>query len=192
MIESFLSNVNAAGRRAAYQSVASESSRHGQAVFHRSWAQANIYEQPRKIQSRVNRNTALTVFLAIVLVLAIFGTVLIIVLPQPGEPFTELYLLGPAGKAADYPTNLTVGQTGNVTVGVVNHENTNANYTLVVRLDNATVATRSFSLANNEKWQDSIAFKPTHRGTGQKLDFNLYKGSDPNVYRSVYLYLNVT
>ena len=77
-------------------------------------AQANIYDPARTTQSRVNRNTALTVFLAIVLVLAIFGVILIVVLPQPGEPFTELFLLGPGGNASDYPTNLTVGQTANV------------------------------------------------------------------------------
>ena len=140
----------------------------------------------------MNRNTTLTVFLAVVLVVAICGTILIVVLPQPGEPFTELFLLGPGGNASDYPTNLTVGQTANVTVGVVNHENTNANYTLVVSLDNATVVSRSFSLSNNAQWENSVSFAPTHSGTGQKLEFDLYKGSDPSVYRSVYLYLAVT
>ena len=154
-------------------------------------AQANIYEQGCSNQSRVNRNITLTVVLAIVLVLAICGTILIVVLPQPGEPFTELFLLGPSGTASGYPTNLTVGQTGNVTVGVINHENADANYTLVVRLDNATVATQAFSLANDERWEHSVSFVPTHSGMGQKLDFNLYKGTDPNVYRSVYLYLTV-
>ncbi len=139
----------------------------------------------------MNRNTALTVFLAIVLVVAIFGVILIVVLPQPGEPFTELFLLGPGGNASNYPTNLTVGQTANVTVGVVNHENANANYTLAVTLDNATVTTRSFSLANNEQWENSISFAPTHSGMGQKLGFYLFKGGDTNVYRSVYLYLTV-
>jgi uncharacterized membrane protein len=79
-----------------------------------------------------------------------------------------------------------------VTVGVVNHENTNANYTLVVSLDNATVVSRSFSLSNNAQWENSVSFAPTHSGTGQKLEFDLYKGSDPSVYRSVYLYLAVT
>jgi uncharacterized membrane protein len=140
----------------------------------------------------VNRNTALTVFLAIVLVVAICGVILIVVLPQPSEPFTELFLLGPGGNASNYPTNLTVGQTANVTVGVVSHENANANYTLVVTLDNATITTRSFSLANNEQWENSISFAPTHSGMGQKLGFYLFKGGDPNVYRSVYLYLTVT
>jgi len=140
----------------------------------------------------VNRNTALTLFLAIVLILAIVGVVLLVVLPQPSEPFTELFLLGPGGNASDYPTNLTVGQTANVTAGVVNHENSNVNYTLVVSLDNATVTSRSFSLANNAQWENSISFAVTHSGAGQKLEFDLYKGSDVGVYRSVYLYLTVT
>ena len=140
----------------------------------------------------MNRNTALTVVLAIILVAAICGVILIVVLPQPSEPFTELFLLGPGGNASNYPTNLTVGQTANVTVGVVSHENANANYTLVGTLDNATITTRSFSLANNEQWENSISFAPTHSGMGQKLGFYLFKGGDPNVYRSVYLYLTVT
>jgi uncharacterized membrane protein len=145
-----------------------------------------------RLRATVNRTTILTSVLAALLILAVLGTVLIVIFPHPGEPFTELYLLGPNGKASNYPTNLTVGQTGNVTVGVVNHENANANYTLVVKLDNATIATRSFSLANDEKWEGSISYTPTHTGLGQKVEFNLYKGSDPEVYRSVYLYLNVT
>jgi uncharacterized membrane protein len=140
----------------------------------------------------VNRVTALTAALAIVLGLAILGTILIVVFPHPGEPFTELYLLGPEGKASNYPTNLTVGQTANVTVGVVNHENTNADYTLVVTLANKTINTTSFSLANGETWQNAISFTPTGRGMGQKMEFDLYKAGDPNVYRSVYLYLTVT
>ena len=140
----------------------------------------------------MNRTTALTVLLAIVLVVAIFGVIAIVVLPQPSEPFTELFLLGPGGNASGYPTNLTVNETANVTVGVVNHENSNTNYTLVVTLDNASVLSQSFSLANNGQWENAVSFAPTHSGMGQKLNFNLYKGSDPNVYRSVYLYLTVT
>jgi uncharacterized membrane protein len=139
----------------------------------------------------VNRTTTLTAVLSILLGLAILGTILIVVFPHPGEPFTELYLLGPEGKASNYPTNLTVGQTGNVTVGVVNQENTNADYTLVVTLANKTINTTSFSLANNQTWQNSVLFTPTQRGMGQKMEFDLYKAGTPNVYRSVYLYLTV-
>jgi uncharacterized membrane protein len=140
----------------------------------------------------VNRTTALTAVLAILLALAILGTVLIVIFPHPGAPFTELYLLGPNGKASNYPTNLTIGQTSNVTVVVVNHENANADYTLVVTLANKTINTTSFSLANNQTWQNSIAFTPTQRGMGQKMEFDLHKAGTADVYRSVYLYLTVS
>jgi uncharacterized membrane protein len=140
----------------------------------------------------VNRTTFLTAVLATLLGLAILGTILIVLFPNPGEPFTELYLLGPEGKASNYPTNMTVNQTANVTVGVVNHENTNVDYKLTVTLANKTINTTSFSLANDEKWETSISFTPTQRGMGQKLEFDLTKGGDLNVYRSVYLLINVT
>jgi uncharacterized membrane protein len=140
----------------------------------------------------VNRNSAVTWILAALFILAVCGTVLIIVFPRPGEPFTELYLLGPSGKASGYPTNLTIGQTANVTVGVVNHENANVNYTLVVTLTNKTIRTESFSLANNQTFEKGISFQAASAGSGQKLTFDLYKGDDANVYRSVYLLVNVT
>jgi len=143
------------------------------------------------LRATVNRTTILTSVLLVLLILAILGTVLIILFPNPGEPFTELYLLGPGGNASDYPTNLTVNQTGRVTVGVVNHENANANYNLVVTLANKTINSTSFSLANNQTWQNSIAFTPTQRGIGQKMEFDLYKAGNANVYRSVYLYVTV-
>ena len=139
----------------------------------------------------VNRTKVLTSILAVALILAVGGTILIVAFPQPSEPFTELYLLGPGGKAAGYPTNLSVGQTGNVTVAVVNHENANVDYRLVATLNNTTISTKTFSLANNQKWQDSISFTPTTRGAGQKMQVDLFKGSDANVYRSVYLFLTV-
>jgi len=139
----------------------------------------------------VNRKL-LTWILAAVLILAVCGTILIIVLPQPGEPFTELYLLGANGTASDYPTNLTLGQKANVTVGVVNHENAGVNYMLVATLANKTITTESFSLANNQIWQRSISFTASSRGSEQKLEFDLYKTGQANVYRSVYLFITVT
>ena len=141
--------------------------------------------------SDVNRTKVLTLILAAILLLAIAGTILIVVLPQPSEPFTELYLLGPGGKASGYPTNLTVGQTGNVTVSVVNHENANVDYRLVATLANKTVTTKTFSLANGQPREDSISFTPTTRGAGQKMQVDLYKGGNTTVYRSVYLVLTV-
>ena len=61
--------------------------------------------------------------------------------PKVGERFTEFYVLGPGGKIADYPTNLTLGESGTVILGVVNHEYEDVTYRILVRLDNETIAT---------------------------------------------------
>lgn len=59
-------------------------------------------------------------------------TVYAVITPKEGEKFTEFYVLDPNGKASDYPTNLKVGEEGEVIIGVVNHEYANA---LAFRLD---------------------------------------------------------
>jgi uncharacterized membrane protein len=55
--------------------------------------------------------------------------------------FTEFYVLGAGGKIGDYLTNLTLGESGTVTLGVVNREYEEVNYTIVIKLDNETVGT---------------------------------------------------
>jgi uncharacterized membrane protein len=70
----------------------------------------------------------LTVVLIISIVLAISMTVYVIVTPKEGEKFTEFYVLGPGGNADDYPTNLKIGEEGEVILGIVNHEYTNTSY----------------------------------------------------------------
>jgi uncharacterized membrane protein len=153
-----------------------------------------VYSCKRDISGHVTRVASLSllsILLLILLGVAICATAYIAAVPQPGEPFTELYLLGPSGKASGYPTNLSVGQNGTVVVGVVNHENADVSYRLVMQLNNTTLDTRSFTLANNEKWEQPLSFTAKQRGAAQKVTFDLFKGSDPNAYRSVYLFITV-
>ncbi len=56
----------------------------------------------------------ISVILVISIILAISMTVYVIVTPKEGEKFTEFYVLGPNGTASDYPTNLKVGEKGEV------------------------------------------------------------------------------
>lgn len=140
---------------------------------------------------RVESLSRLSILLIIVLGVAICATVFIAAFPQPSEPFTELYLLGPSGKASGYPTNLSVGQNATVLVGVINRENAVVSYQLVAKFNNTTFATKSFTLANNEKWEQPLSFTATTRGASQKVTFDLFKGADANVYRSVYLLVDV-
>jgi len=55
-------------------------------------------------------------------VVAVGATVYIIVNPSPNERFTELYILGANNQAGDYPSNISLNEPGNVTIGIVNHE----------------------------------------------------------------------
>lgn len=135
---------------------------------------------------------AVSTVLLILVGVAVIATVYIIVNPSPGEKFTELYILGAGDKAGNYPTNLSVGEVGNITIGIVNHEQAKTSYNLVVTLNNATLSSQNYTLANNETREINYTFTPTQAGTNQTIEFKLFKLPDnTNVYRSVFLYLNV-
>jgi uncharacterized membrane protein len=80
----------------------------------------NIKESFNATGTKIDK--ILSVILIISIILAIFMVVYVIITPKEGEKFTEFYLLGPGGKAEDYPTNLNVGEDGEVIIGIVNHE----------------------------------------------------------------------
>ncbi len=64
-------------------------------------------------------------------VLAVLGTtIFIIVSPGEGEKFTEFYILGPTGKAADYPTEFMSRTPQTVIIGIGNHESRDITYTV--------------------------------------------------------------
>ena len=91
--------------------------------------------------SRLDR--ALSVILVISIVAAVATTVYVIVVPKEGEHFTEFYILGPGGKAADYPTDFPAGSIQTVIIGVGNHEYRNITYTIETLLLNQTFDTRT-------------------------------------------------
>jgi uncharacterized membrane protein len=141
--------------------------------------------------SKFNFDKPLSIILIIVLIIAVAATVYIVVFPQPGEKFTEFYILGQNGKAADYPTNLTTGESGNLTIGIVNHEYTTSTYQLVVKNNRTILKNESITLTNNEKKEITFKFYASY-GKNQTLKFLLYKLPDTqNVYRSLNMYVNV-
>ncbi|NMG83248.1 MAG: DUF1616 domain-containing protein [Methanosarcinales archaeon] len=135
----------------------------------------------------------LTVVLIISIILSISITVYVVVVPKEGEKFTEFYILGIGGKAENYPTQLTVGEEGEVIIGVVNHEYTNVTYQLEARLDGTVINERSISLMNNESYERPFLFKAEKKGGDQELEFLLYKdeesGAEP--YLSLHLWIDV-
>jgi len=81
---------------------------------------------------------ALTVILIIAIISSIATLGYVITHPKPGEKFTEFYILGPEGKASDYPTELFVGENATVILGIANHEYRNVTYHVEVWLVNLT------------------------------------------------------
>jgi len=133
----------------------------------------------------------LTVVLVVAIVGAIGATVYVTQTSPKGEDFTEFYILGPEGKAVNYPRNLMVGQEGSVIVGVVNREHDPVDYRVEVTVDGEEVnEINSISLEHKEKWEKPVSFAPIKSGTNQQVEFLLYKsGTVP--YSDVHLWIDV-
>ena len=134
--------------------------------------------------------------LSIVLVVAIAGAIgtliYAIASPREGEKFTEFYILGTDGKAAGYPTALSPGERGEIILGIVNHEQEEADYQVKVRIDTDGGGVKAWlkeegaatalpdniltveGLAHEEKWQGELIFEPLNLGEKQKLEFLLF------------------
>lgn len=140
----------------------------------------------------MNYDKTFSSILIILLVIAVTATIYIIVNPNPGEKFTEFYILGVGDKAGNYPTNLSVNEVGNVTIGIVNHEYSTTDYNMVTTLNGTIISSANYTLANNETKLINYSFKAINQGNNQKLEFKLYKLPDNNtVYRTVFLNLNI-
>lgn len=137
---------------------------------------------------------AVTGVLAVALQASVGGVVFFAANPPPAtEPFTEFYVLGPDGTASDYPTDLSVGESGTVIVGVTNHEHEVVSYTVVMALGDQTIRESSVQLEDEETWEGDISFTARDPGR-QQLRLELYQGDSPSgdPYRSLRLWVNVT
>jgi uncharacterized membrane protein len=142
-------------------------------------------------KSRLDK--ALTVILIITIIISISALIYVIVTPKQGEKFTEFYILGPGGKAYDYPTNVSAGNKSTVIVGVVNHEYANVNYTMKLSLNNTTFMTQNLTLRDNQTREQEVNYVLSKPGNEQKLEFLLFKESNFTApYRDLHLWVNVT
>ena len=134
----------------------------------------------------------ISIVLVIFIIFAISTTAYVIASPKDAEKYTEFYILGSNGMASNYPTNLTVGQTGNVTVGIVNHEHSTVNYEMIIKLNNYTINDTNITLSTNQTYSTPFTFTPYISGQNQNIEFLLYKLPDnKTVYRYLFLQIKV-
>lgn len=89
-------------------------------------------------KGKAKNDKVLTIILVLSVLSSVVAVVYVVAVPRQGEQFTEFYVLGPGGKATDYPHNLSVGQSASVILGIANHEFRTVNYTVEVWLANET------------------------------------------------------
>ena len=163
--------------------------------------------------------------LNVILIVAIMGTVSILIYsiakPKVGEKFTEFYILGINGQAADYPTDFTLNSNlqivsvqyatdtptvpekwGRLTLGIVNQEQQNTNYTVVMQINGSQVgipfqgrivqSLGPIVLIPGEKWEQEIGIVPQHTGENQEVELLLYKDNGTAPYLNLHLWVNVT
>jgi len=145
-------------------------------------------------ESKLDRT--LTVFLILSILLSVATLAFVVVSPKEGEHFTEFYLLGSEGKADNYSTKYILGESGTVTVGIINHEYRAVNYTMELKLENESLSlpenVKHITLAHNETWEEPVIFTPAFEGKNMKLEFLLFNETEKNVpYRDLHLWVDV-
>ena len=135
---------------------------------------------------------ALSVILAIVILGALGTLGYAIASPKVGERFTEFYIEGLEGKAADYPKELVVGEEGKVIVGIINREHETVTYRVEVAIDGVkNNEVGPVALDHDGEWEEIVGFTPGRAGDNQKVEFLLYKQGQDEVYQRLYLWVDV-
>ena len=136
----------------------------------------------------------LSVILVIVLAGALGMLGYIVAQPQAGERFTEFYILGADGEAADYPGELMVGEPGKVVIGIINQEHEAVSYRVEVRIDGmASNEVGPIVLAHEQGWEDEVSFIPMAPGENEKVEFWLYQNGEAEpCLEPLHLWLSVS
>ena len=90
-----------------------------------------------KSESKLDK--LLIIVIAALIITTLMFFVYSITSPKIGEKFTDFYLLGSNGNAANYPRNLIAGENMTVIIGITNHEQQTINYTIEIWLINQTI-----------------------------------------------------
>ncbi len=148
-------------------------------------------------QDRMGR--VLYTILALALLTAALSAGAIVVLPRPGEHFTEFYILGAEGLAENFPRQAHVGNPVTVTVGVTNREDAPRQYRLEVwQVDSwdqnrrhrvAEAGAFVLQVGENRQWEQ--AWQAAWAGKDQRFDFLLFIDGKTGPYRMLRLWMDI-
>lgn len=137
---------------------------------------------------------ALFISLVVAIVVALGCLGYIIATPNPGEKFTEFYILDPEGKAENYPQQVILGANVDIIIGVVNHEYQSASYRVEITINGVRSKEVDIgTLAHQQKQEKEISFIAQPAGEKQGVEFWLYKDNEvePYLQDPLRLYIDV-
>lgn len=148
----------------------------------------SLSKEERDRQKMIEKALVIALVLSIVIATAMFAYAK---MTREKETFTALYILGPDGKAENYPTVASPTQPLTVTVGIENHELERVNYILQMRLDGTVLQEREIPLEDGETWLKDMTYSGTHlKQDESKLEFVVFKEEGGNFpYRTVHLWI---
>ncbi|GAI49986.1 unnamed protein product, partial [marine sediment metagenome] len=88
----------------------------------------------------------------------------------------------------------TVGEEARVILGIVNHEYQPLSYRVEIKINGVkNKELRTGILAHEEKWEKEVGFTPEEVGVNQKVEFWLYKDTEPQpcLEDPLHLYIDV-
>ena len=137
-------------------------------------------------------NVLVTGLLVVVILAAIGALVYMKVAPEDGEGFTEFYILGPDGKAENYPTEVVLGQKLVVIVGIINREYEEVSYRMEVMIDEVVCNDIGpLVLPRDDKWEQEVSFVPNKLGDNQTVQFLLYRQGQDELFRKLQIRIDV-
>ncbi len=166
-------------------------------IRRRRLPQSEKFEPRMKIEiprwGSMTRMDKVALFLLVLLIMGATGVLVYAVTAhKEQENFTDFYVLGSQGMVQDYPKQLVLGETAQVTLGIVNHEHQYSNYTIEIMLNGEKVQEIGpIGLADEEKWSQAVTLAPTQAGQHQEFEFLLYKGEDTEPYLTLQLWLDI-
>ena len=114
-------------------------------------------------------------------------------LPKGGEGFTQFYILGPEGRAEDYPERVVVGTETEVLVTIINQEHETTNYRIQVQINGVEdFEIGPLQLEHDEKWEGTVRFSMNRVGDNQLAEFLLYRDNESEPYlEPLHLWIDV-
>ena len=127
-----------------------------------------------------------------ILIIAIILVVYLVVIHNPGQDYTEFYMVDHNNNTTDIPINITQNSVEKIFLGITNQEHQDMNYTIKILKDDVLISKFNETIKDKETIEIPYYIDATHeKGINQTLNFKLYKGNVSNPYRTLFLRYNV-